>query len=137
MRSAGRLGRRSAALLGIVVLAVALVPSVARAHARLVKSDPARRAKVAAAPAAVRLWFNEAIEADFSRLSLSRADGSVVADAAKVDPEDAKLLVLDVPPGLPAGTYTVTFEVLSVDGHRVKQSFPFTVKGETKAPPGE
>jgi len=115
---------------------VVLLPGIASAHARLVKSDPARRAKISASPAAVRLWFNEAIEAEFSRLAVTRADGSVVADSAKVDPEDEKLLFVELPPALPAGTYTVSFEVLSVDGHRVKQSFPFTVKSEAKAPPG-
>ena len=55
----------------------------------------------------------------------------MVTSPAAVSPEDPKLLVLELPE-LPAGTYLVTFEVLSVDGHRVKQSFPFTIKGGAK-----
>lgn len=136
MSAARRRSRRSAAC-ALLWAAILVLPSLASAHARLVKSDPARRATLGASPAAVRLWFNEAVEAEFSRLAVTRADGSVVAESAKVDPDDPKLLLVDLPPALPAGTYTVTFEVLSVDGHRVKQSFPFTVKGEAKAPPGE
>ena len=129
-----RVGRGALAL--CLWATIVLLPGIAAAHARLVKSDPARRAKISASPAAVRLWFNESIEAEFSRLAVTRADGSVVADSAKVDPGDAKLLFVELPAALPAGTYTGSFEVLSVDGHRVKQSFSFTVKGEAKAPPG-
>jgi methionine-rich copper-binding protein CopC len=32
-------------------------------------------------------------------------------------------------PTLPAGTYTVKFRVLSVDGHIVEAEFPFSVRG--------
>ena len=113
--------------------ALLALPSLAQAHARLEKSDPSRRATLASAPAAVRLWFNESVEAEFSRIRVVDGAGETVVEGGRVDADDAKLLVLDLPEGLAPGDYTVTFEVLSVDGHRVKQSFPFSVKGAPAA----
>jgi methionine-rich copper-binding protein CopC len=116
-----------------VLAALLALPSLAQAHARLEKSDPSRRATLASAPAAVRLWFNEPVEAEFSRIRVVDGAGEAVVEGGRVDAGDAKLLVLDLPEGLAPGDYTVTFEVLSVDGHRVKQSFPFSVKGAPAA----
>ena len=113
----------------VALLALALAfPALALAHARLESSDPARRAALDQAPDAIRLRFNEEIEPDYSKVVVENAKGEAVASGAtRVSADDPKLLILDVP-SLPAGTYTVKFEVLSVDGHRVKQSYPFTIK---------
>ncbi len=122
---------RRARVLSILVL-VAGLPSSALAHARLVKSEPARRATLEVAPSAVRLWFNEPIEPSFARLSVTDEKGRAVdKGAAKVADDDPKQLRVDLPELAP-GAYTVTYEVLSVDGHRVKQSFPFTVKSSQR-----
>lgn len=111
-----------------IVLAVAGLPETALAHARLLRSDPPRRASLARPPKTLRLWFNEAPEPKFARVVVTNEKGEPVTQTpARVDAEDPKQLWLDLP-SLPPGSYTVTFEVLSVDGHRVKQSFPFAVK---------
>jgi hypothetical protein len=113
-------------------VAVVLHPDAASAHARLVRSDPPRGASLKTQPSAVRLWLSEPIEPAYSRVAVTNEAGQpMVTSPAAVSPEDPKLLVLELPE-LPAGTYLVTFEVLSVDGHRVKQSFPFTIKGGAK-----
>jgi copper resistance protein C len=120
-------GRCSASAFALLALALAS-PTLAFAHARLESSDPARRAALDQAPDAIRLRFNEEIEAAYSKVVVENAKGEAVASgAARVAADDPKLLILDVP-SLAAGTYTVKFEVLSVDGHRVKQSYPFTIK---------
>jgi methionine-rich copper-binding protein CopC len=120
---------RSARLTRVLVLLLWLPPLAAGAHALLDKSEPARRATLAKPPAAVRLWFNERLEPAFSSLEVVDAGGRpVAADAARVSAQDPKLLELTLPPLAP-GVYTVRYKVLSVDGHTVKASFPFTVKG--------
>lgn len=124
--TARAIGRR-ALLLG----AVTLLPGIryAFAHALLDKSEPARRATLSKPPAAVRLWFNERLEPSFSSLDVLDAAGRpVTTEAARVSAQDSKLLELALP-ALAPGTYTVRYKVLSVDGHTVKASFPFTVKG--------
>ncbi|MGH7856038.1 MAG: copper resistance CopC family protein [Candidatus Binatia bacterium] len=115
------------AMLALVLVTTAL-PRAASAHARLLKSQPPARASLDVPPAEVRLWFNERLEPDFARIAVTNEKGEPVTKTpARVASDDPKVLVLELSP-LPAGTYTVTVEVLSVDGHRVKQSFPFTVK---------
>jgi hypothetical protein len=117
----------------LLLAAVALLPGTsvrpAFAHALLDKSEPARRATLAKPPAAVRLWFNERLEPAFSSLDVVDSAGRpVTTEAARVSAQDSKLLELALP-ALAPGVYTVRYKVLSVDGHTVKASFPFTVKG--------
>ena len=114
-----------AVLVGGVLLAV--TPMSAAAHAVLVKSTPARKATVVQPPPRVELTFSERLEPAYSSVSVLDAGGRAVdlRDAA-LAPADSRRLVVSLPP-LPAGTYTVRFRVLSVDGHVVESEFPFTV----------
>lgn len=112
----------------LTLAALLATPLGAAAHALLAKSDPARRAVLSKPPAQVRLWFNERLEPAFSSLSVHDAAGNPVTTAsAQVAPEDPKRLQLALP-SLPAGTYTVRYQVLSVDGHTVNSSFTFTIR---------
>lgn len=109
-------------------------PQVAWAHAKLVKSEPARRAALTRPPNQVRLWFNERIEPAFSRATLADAGGKPIGTApATVSAEDPRRLDLSLP-ALPPGDYVVSFEVLSVDGHTVRSSFTFKVRPGAAAP---
>jgi copper resistance protein C len=79
-------------------------------------------------PTRVVLWFNERLEAQFSRLSVWNAEGQQVDRGdVQVGPDDGKRLSVGIPT-LPAGSYTVKYRVLSVDGHIVEAEFPFTVR---------
>ena len=115
---------------GLTLYALLLmVPADGWAHAYLVKSAPARRAVLSGPPARVVLWFNERLEAQFSQLSVWNTEGQQVdAGDVQVGPDDDKKLSVGTPM-LPAGTYTVKYRVLSVDGHIVEAEFPFTVRG--------
>jgi copper resistance protein C len=115
-------------LVALLLAGMLATPRFAAAHARLESSDPARRATLDAPPDSIRLRFNEQIEAEYSKVTVENAKRErVTNEKARVVPDDPNVLILDLPK-LPSGAYTVRFEVLSVDGHRVKQSFPFTVK---------
>jgi methionine-rich copper-binding protein CopC len=114
---------------GLTLLVLLLViPTNGWAHAYLVKSSPARRAMLSSSPVRVVLWFNERLEAQFSQLSVSNNEGGQVdGHDIEVGPDDPKKISVGIPT-LPAGTYTVKFRVLSVDGHIVEAEFPFTVR---------
>jgi hypothetical protein len=104
------------------------MPAAAEAHAKLVKSEPAKRASLERPPAAVRLWFNEEVEPAASRIVVTDVAGTAVTfDPAHVAADDPKLLELALP-SLGPGRYLVTFEILSLDGHRVTQSYSFSVR---------
>jgi methionine-rich copper-binding protein CopC len=110
------------------LLLVILAPASVGAHAVLVKSSPARRAVVAVPPARVELVFNERLEPAYSTVSVWTADQRRIDDArVVVGPDDPRRLTVGVPP-MGAGTYTVKFRVLSVDGHIVEGTFPFEVR---------
>ena len=112
----------------IFILLIVLFPSPVSAHAFLVKSVPAARATLFASPAKIQLWFNERLEPRYSSISVLDSDGKRVdLDNALVSTEDPKQLVIGVKP-LQSGRYIVKFRVLSVDGHVVEQSFPFTIR---------
>jgi copper resistance protein C len=126
-RSSSLVSRR--AVFGCALLAMlAARPAAAWAHAVLVRSTPAARATLARPPERVSLWFNERLEAAYSRVSVWDGGGRQVdvADAA-VDPGEPTRLSVGLS-ALAPGTYTVKFRVLSVDGHLVESQFPFTVR---------
>ena len=116
------------AAVAAALAAAALAPDLGRAHAFLVKSAPAGRATLARAPDRVQLWFNERLEPAYSSVSVWDAAGAQVdSKNGAVSAEDPRRLELSLP-ALPPGRYVVRFRVLSVDGHVVESSLPFTVK---------
>jgi len=120
-----------ARLAEILLLLFLLFPGLASAHAYLIKSVPPGRATLFTSPAKIQLWFNERLEPRYSSASVLAPDGKRVdLDNAQVSSDDPKQLAIGVKQ-LQSGRYTVKFRVLSVDGHVVEQSFPFTVR-ETK-----
>ena len=107
-------------------------PSLASAHAYLVKSVPPGRASLFASPTKIQLWFNERLEPRYSSASVLDSEGKRMdRDDAQVAPDDPKQLAIGVKQ-LQAGKYTVKFRVLSVDGHIVEQTFPFTIRESKK-----
>lgn len=113
-------------LLAAAVMLLAL-PHLAEAHAHLKRAQPAANATATPAPSEVALTFTEAIEPKLSAIEVRAADG------AKVDKgdthaagADAKKVVVGLAPLAP-GAYTVTWKVVSVDGHKTQGSYTFTV----------
>ena len=137
-----------AALVGVGVAASAtrLVPldrdepliSVVEAHANLLRSEPAIGAVLHEAPRRMQLWFSEEPEPRFSEVALFDATRQRLTDTpAQVAPGEPLSLLLDLPPDLADGAYTVVWRVLSkVDGHVTAGSVPFTVgtPGDAAAP---
>ena len=120
--------RRALWCRSVLVLMLLTIPSSGWGHAYLVKSSPARRAALSSLPTRVVLWFNERLEPQFSQLSVWNTDGQQMDGGdVQVGPDDSKRLSVGIPT-LPAGSYTVKYRVLSVDGHIVESEFPFTVR---------
>jgi methionine-rich copper-binding protein CopC len=118
--------------LGTVLALVLLLPALVAAHASLVKSSPARRATLAQAPARVELTFSERLEPAYATVSVwDEAGRQVDLKDAAVPRDDNRRVTVSLPT-LPSGTYTVRFRVLSVDGHVVESSFPFSVRAPAK-----
>ena len=121
-------GVLAVAILATCAVAVGAWPVPARAHAYLVRSTPSARAVVARPPERVHLWFSERLEPAYSRVSVWNRDAQRVDSGdVEVAPAEPTRLSVGVP-ALGAGTYTVRYRVLSVDGHVVEAEFGFTVR---------
>ena len=98
------------------------------AHAFLDHADPKVGAAVTNSPAEIKIWFTQHVEPAFSSIQVRDAQGREVDKKdSHLDPKDKSLLVVSVPK-LPAGIYTVTWRVVSVDTHKTQGHFEFTVK---------
>jgi methionine-rich copper-binding protein CopC len=112
----------------LALLTALAVPSAAGAHAFLDHAEPRVGSEVKASPTEVRIWFTQHLESTFSAIEVFDADGKQVDKKdCHVDEKDPSLLIVSVP-ALAAGTYKVAWHVVSVDTHRTKGDFKFTVK---------
>ena len=108
-------------------LLVLLPATHANAHAFLEHSDPPVGGKVHSAPAAVRIWFTEAIEPRFSSIQVFDATGKQVDKKdTRSDPSNRSVLQVSLP-RLGAGSYKVVWRVVSVDTHRTNGDFTFQI----------
>jgi hypothetical protein len=103
---------------------LALAPTrPARAHAILVESDPAHRARVPPGERTLRVRFNARIDPARSRLTLIRPDRTQAILALLPGPDD----MLSATALLAPGAHTLRWQVLAVDGHITRGDVPFTV----------
>ncbi|HTT93081.1 MAG TPA: CopD family protein, partial [Solirubrobacterales bacterium] len=124
--------------LGVAVAVVAvglLAPAVAAAHARLEGTSPPQGAVVKKEPGAVVFTFDEPVEGNFGAVRVYDAAGERVdeGDAFHPDGEGPKLGV-HLKPGLPDGSYTATYRVVSADGHIVSSGYVFSIGKAGVAP---
>jgi methionine-rich copper-binding protein CopC len=115
---------RRSSLAGIIPLLLLLASGEAAAHAMLDHAEPRVGNKVATAPREVTLWFTQKLEPAFSTITVTNAAGERV-DTGKTRVSGSQMSVSLRPGG--AGTYHVTWRVLSVDTHTTDGSFTFQV----------
>jgi copper transport protein len=125
------MGRRRIVFLLVVGSALGL-PSLAHAHASLVRSEPANGAVLGAAPTSVRFVFDDDVRAGSGLKAIRNGDGSVLAGKPHV--LRGRVLVVPLRAGLPEGDYTVLWRVRSDDGHTLAGVTAFGV-GTGRAPP--
>ncbi|HHN5522099.1 TPA: CopC domain-containing protein YobA [Klebsiella aerogenes] len=117
------------ALSAAVFLSAMLTTASVFAHAHLQQQIPAADSTISVSPQALTLTFSEGVELSFSGVTLSGPQNKPVATGklARSDGNKAQLtLPLNEP--LAAGEYTVEWHVVSVDGHKTKGQYHFSVK---------
>ena len=121
------------ALIASAVLLVALVTAPgALAHATLQSSEPASNSIVRESPPTVTLQFSEAVETAFGSIRVYDCGGERVDSGKATRPSDSSVAI-NLDRSLPAGTYTVTWRVISADAHPVAGAFVFSVKAASKS----
>jgi methionine-rich copper-binding protein CopC len=115
---------RRSSLAALIPLLLLLATGEATAHALLDHAEPRVGNTVAAAPHQVTLWFTQKLEAAFSTVTVTNAAGERV-DAGKARVSGNQMSISLRLGG--AGTYHVTWRVLSVDAHTTDGNFTFQV----------
>lgn len=114
------------ALVGLLLLA----PVRAWAHIELAESDPADGAALSKVPSTVTMTFSEDVTGP-AQVAVTAPNGTRMQDG---DPATADATVTQriKAPGNDetAGTWTVAYRVLSIDGHAVTGEMVFTVDGK-------
>ena len=116
-------------------LLLAVAPSAAMAHPKLLSSAPAANATVAK-PTKLTLTFSEKLLAPLSGVDLVMTGMPGMADHAPMPIKgfktavegDGKTMVVNLPRPLPAGSYDLNWHIVGADQHKIAGKYSFTVK---------
>ena len=98
---------------------------IIRAHTELVSAMPAANSTVSA-PKNVTIKFSGALEAKFSKITVTDASGQPATKEVSTVGADAKVMSVALP-ALAPGVYTVHWVAVSTDSHRAQGEYKFTV----------
>lgn len=131
------LGVRRLLFLFVLAAAVLGLPAGALGHAVVVQSSPPLEQATAQAPTRVQIQFSEPVQLlDAGDLQVVDGTGASVASGpGQVSPDDRTLLEIPVKEGIPDGTYTVRFKVVSADSHIIGGARAFAVGPGPVDPP--
>ncbi len=127
---------RTSLLVGVLVgvLALAGAPA-ALAHAQLLGTSPLSGATVAKQPSEVIFKFNQAVGGTLGAVRVYNAQGQEVDNLDVGHPEGHQhWMGVGLKPGLPDGTYTGTYKVISADTHIVYGGLLFNIGHAGAAP---
>ncbi|MFJ8048111.1 copper resistance CopC/CopD family protein [Streptomyces luteogriseus] len=103
----------------------------ASAHAAVTGSDPGQGAVVDKAPARITLTFSEQVALSDDSLRVLDPEGKRV-DTAKPANVSGTMYAVPLHSGLPDGTYTVAYQVVSADSHPVAGAYTFSIGAPSK-----
>ncbi|MDX3841673.1 copper resistance CopC/CopD family protein [Streptomyces europaeiscabiei] len=101
------------------------------AHAALTGSDPQQGSVVQEAPGQVSLTFSEKVAMSDGAVRVYDPKGKE-ADTGEVTDLGGNSYAVELHSGLPNGTFTVTYQVVSADSHPVSGAFTFSVGAPSK-----
>lgn len=131
------MNRNRALLLVILITWIGLPVPSAFAHTGLVSSTPGAGDRLTVLPSQVKVEFEENL------LNLGDAKPNVLVvrgtDGVQVDKSDSKIsgrsIFVNLYPSSAVGTFTVSWRVVSVDGHPVSGRYQFSVASRLQATP--
>lgn len=115
----------TAATVLVVGVTSVVTAAPASAHNVLTGSDPADGSTPAAAPTAVTLTFDEAVQNYQPVLVVTGPDGTVFSTGTPA--VSGTTVRTDLVGAGPAGAYTVAYRIVSADGHPVSGQLTYTL----------
>jgi copper transport protein len=108
------------------IIMVAAIPKVAFAHALLEKATPAPDSQLQSSPNEIVLLFNERLEDELYSIKVFNNKGEMIGKSKTELSLGQKQLKHPIS-SLENGSYTISYSVLSADGHPIKGSYIFSV----------
>ncbi len=115
------------------LVALAGVGAPALAHSELLKSTPADGDRLTKAPRQVELVFGEGVQEQGGAIVVTDPDGARV-DKASTFTTDGNVAAVALSPATTAGEYTVSYRVVSADGHVVRGTYAYELAGTSPSP---
>ena len=113
----------------LLALSASTFSQLALAHAHLKTAVPHENRVVDSFLHNMSLTFTEAIEPAFSGVEVLEAQHQpIAADKAHLVVQKPDQMLVQFNPPLQSGTYQINWHVLSVDGHKTKGSYSFSIK---------
>gem|GEM_PF-402494 len=100
------------------------------AHSGLIEMNPAENSITDQVPEELTLHFNEPVDVNLAQVFLYDWNGKPVF-AGKPDGKERSAVLKYSIPSLKEGTYTVKWNIVSLDGHPVQGSYTFSIGEET------
>lgn len=119
------------------LLTLGALASPGSAHSELLKSTPADGDRLTKAPTEIELVFGEGVEEQGGAIVVTGPDGTRV-DKAPTFATDDNVATVTLSPATAPGEYTVSYRVVSADGHVVRGTFAYELVGTSasSASPG-
>src|SRR3990172_8148786 len=115
-------------VMAIVAVLLASVAGLLWAHVALIRSEPAKDARLPAPPTRLHLVFSEAVEPSTSRIELvSPLDERFTLRPVRPASDSVQHLEAAVPALSASGTYRVEWRLIGADGHPVTGSYSFAI----------
>ena len=112
----------------LALLALVLTPASASAHATLRGTTPLSGATAKTEPKQITFHFSESVEGNFGAVRVYDRNGARVEAGDAFHPAGkGSDLATHLKDGLPKGTYTATYRVISADGHPVSGGLVFSI----------
>lgn len=125
--------RRSIFFLVTGIITMLMSVGTASAHSQLVASDPADGSVLSAPPTQVVLTFNEALIVEAADVAIVNGSGEAVSGAVAT-PVGA-IVTIQWPADLPPDNYSVSYRIVSDDGHPITGSIGFSYTSASSSPP--
>jgi len=110
----------------LAVCYVLALPQTAFAHVSLKGAEPAAGSVLEEAPETVRLTFSARLENGLYDIKVYDETGREVTTEKAALSDDRKVVSVALPV-LPPGAYTVSYQVMSADGHTVSDTYEFRI----------
>ena len=125
------------AISAVLVLGAIALASPASAHALVERTTPQGDETLPTSPEAVTIEFSEPVEVSFGGIRVYDTNANRV-DAGVAEHVEGRADAIQAPldDNLPDGTYTVTWRVVSADGHPIDEAFVFHVGAPGTRPEG-